>query len=147
MTTASLTTIKAVYDMMLDASIEVDGDVDGEMYHVYEGFLSKDMADRLNLSLGTYSPIVNTLKKLECIRNIQRGGGNSPSQWLLIKAPTQQMLLKGKAEPLGLPNGRDSSLRLQVSQQLSALTTRIETLEDLVMQIARAMDMTDATSE
>lgn len=56
---------------------------------VYEGFLTKLFED-LGLSVPYYSKCTTALKQMGCIRQLRRGGGNSPSQWELLKEPTEQ---------------------------------------------------------
>jgi hypothetical protein len=55
---------------------------------VYEGFLTTLVKEQLNLSVPYYTSIRNLLLDMECVRQLRRGGGNTPSQWLMIREPT-----------------------------------------------------------
>jgi hypothetical protein len=78
------------YEAMLDTAkrVKLDGQVNAI---VYEGYLTTLIKEELNLSTPLYTHITRALKKMGCIRQLRRGGGNSKSQWELVKTPTQEL--------------------------------------------------------
>jgi hypothetical protein len=64
--------------------------VEGEKATVYEGFLSRLIRDDLGIAIPYYGKILRVLSKMGCIAQIKRGGGNSPSRWILFKGPSRE---------------------------------------------------------
>ena len=54
---------------------------------VWEGFLTKLVNEKLQFSTPYFSHVRNNLIAMGCIRQLQRGGGSSPSRWELIQEP------------------------------------------------------------
>lgn len=54
---------------------------------VWEGFLTKLVGEELGLSTPYFSLVRNNLIAMQCIRQLQRGGGSSPSRWELLRPP------------------------------------------------------------
>jgi hypothetical protein len=54
---------------------------------VYEGFLTRLFADH-NLATPYYTTVMRRLKQMSCVRQLSRGGGNSPSKWEMLEEPT-----------------------------------------------------------
>lgn len=68
--------------------VHADGDSSTVML-VFEGFLTH-LFEQLNLSVPYYTTVRQALLRMGCIRQLKRGGGNSPSQWELICEPTRE---------------------------------------------------------
>lgn len=58
-------------------------------FNLYTGYLTRLITEELALPNSYYTFVTKELLRMDCIRNIQRGGGSSPSQWILLKYPTQ----------------------------------------------------------
>lgn len=124
------------YKAMLDSAKSVTTGDDGEDVElsddrlpnsiiVYEGFLTHLVTVELRLSVPYYTSIRKKLMEMGCIRQLKRGGGNSPSQWELIFEPTLEAFTK--ATPKKTPTqDKDAMLRDQVAQ----LAQRVSSLED-----------------
>lgn len=54
---------------------------------VWEGFLTKLVNTRLQFSTPYFSHVRSNLIALGCMRQLQRGGGSSPSRWELMGEP------------------------------------------------------------
>jgi hypothetical protein len=54
---------------------------------VWQGFLTKLVNTRLQFSTPYFSHVRNNLIAMGCIKQLQRGGGSSPSRWELLQAP------------------------------------------------------------
>lgn len=81
----------AVYDAMESTAENIQvGKTDEERGIVWTGFTTKLFAD-LGLSVPYYSQCLKMLKGMDCIRQLRRGGGGSPSQWLLMQRPTAEL--------------------------------------------------------
>lgn len=74
-----------VYQAM-DAHAELGAD--GQLR--WTGALTK-LLTKIGLSNPYYSAITQSLKAMDCIRQERRGGGGSPSVWLLLQAPTLEL--------------------------------------------------------
>lgn len=83
-TPALLLHAQRVFEAMLAESSETSHGT------VYEGFLTK-LFETLNLSVPYYSSVTKALKAMDCIRQLHRGGGKSPSRWLLVQEPTNEL--------------------------------------------------------
>lgn len=57
---------------------------------VWEGHLTK-LVTRLHLSVPYYTSVTRELKRMGCIKQLRRGGGNATSQWLLVTEPTEEL--------------------------------------------------------
>jgi hypothetical protein len=81
----------AVYEAMLERSDLARLDHDSqEESRVYTGFTTKLFAE-IGLSVPYYSKIMKLLQAMDCVRQLRRGGGPSPSQWVLLQEPTTEL--------------------------------------------------------
>ena len=58
---------------------------------VYEGFLSRLMFEELGIPVPAYGKVLGVLKDMGCISQLRRGGGSSPSRWVLWKDPDLEL--------------------------------------------------------
>lgn len=56
---------------------------------IYEGYLTK-LFGQLQMATPYYSSIMKHLKTMGCVEQIRRGGGNTPSRWLLVRPPNEE---------------------------------------------------------
>lgn len=117
-----------VYSMMLQQSSYDDA----RGCQVWEGVLTHLITRECNLSLPFYSSVTRALKAMNCVRQIRRGGGTTPSMWELVQAPTPmnyyQSEASGKFEA-AKSQSRPSRVA-SVEQNLRQLVSRVDTLED-----------------
>lgn len=78
------------YEMMKAEANPREVKGEGRML-VWEGFFTKLISDRLNLSTPYFTQVRTNLTRMGCIQQLQRGGGASPSQWQLITPPTPEL--------------------------------------------------------
>jgi hypothetical protein len=97
---------------------------------VYNGHLTKLVCDDLRLPVPYYTATKNELIRMNCIRQLRRGGGNGTSQWLLLATPTEE-LWRANTPPRTRPTARMDYLE----QQNRDLANRLATVESLVNQI------------
>lgn len=72
----------------------VTGSDDESAYNiVYEGFFTRLITGKLNLSTPYYSSIRDALMNMGCIRQLRRGGSTTPSQWELIREPSLEAFM------------------------------------------------------
>jgi hypothetical protein len=62
---------------------------------VWEGHLTK-LFSSLHFSVPYYTSVTRELKRMGCISQIRRGGGNAASKWQLHHEPTEE-LFRGDA--------------------------------------------------
>lgn len=136
---------KRAYDHMLsqakrvvaDADIKnVDGQIeigDVNTMIVWEGMLTRLITGDLNLSVPYYSSITKSLKNMGCIRQLRRGGGNSPSQWELITEPTEEMFNSITPKKETKPNKHE-----MLQDQVAHLNSRVLVLEERVQALLKA---------
>jgi hypothetical protein len=82
---------------------------------VYQGFLTKLFVD-VQLSIPYYTAVTSALISMDCIKQLRRGGGASPSQWALLREPNLELFIdkkdKAKASEPVLQMVRDLNERL-----------------------------------
>jgi hypothetical protein len=74
-----------VYEHM-ESKVEVESDGS----KVYVGYTTRMFKD-LGLAVPLYTSVMNHLKRMDCVRQQFRGGGGTPSRWVLLRAPTQEL--------------------------------------------------------
>src|SRR5262245_43235312 len=111
---------------------------------VWEGFLTRLVNDELKLSVPYYTMIKNQLLAMGCMRQLRRGGGNSMSQWELIKKPTLALWNALSSESLdksSKPRGgvhsapADNKDVAALEQRLQDLVRRVDKLDQSLIQI------------
>lgn len=123
-----------VYDLMRKESKELQAEAGAPPMHVWEGFFTKLITDRMGFSVPYYSSIRSNLMRMGCIRQLRRGGGSSPSQWQLLREPTEQLWYD--APQRKSPN---ASKQEETLHQLADLIRRIERLEENFDVLAKAI--------
>jgi hypothetical protein len=89
---------------------------------VWEGFSTK-LIERLNLPTPYYTKVFGELKRMDCLRQLRRGGNTAPSRWLLVQPPTVELFLK--MQPSRKPDAKTS-----VQQQINDLNNRMGRIEE-----------------
>jgi hypothetical protein len=100
--------------------------IEGQHALVYEGFLTR-LFGQLSLATPYYTSVMQRLRKMGCVRQISRGGGNAPSRWELIKDPTWEEFEAAEHHRLR----RDTQLG-QLQGQVADLNARVHKLEEIV---------------
>lgn len=119
---------EAVYKKMEEASVVKT--IEGQEVQVYEGFLTKLFND-LDLAVPYYTSVMRELRRMDCVRQLRRGGGNAPSLWLLVQAPVEEMYQAAHAKPI-TTDGRGVTTTKQLAQQVRDLNARLSVLEEKV---------------
>lgn len=115
----------AVYKKMLEsATMERLHEDDEEEVLVYEGHLTK-LFQILRLSMPYYSQVTKYLKKMNCVTQLRRGGGNAKSKWMLIREPDEETF----HAVINTKSARDG-WRAAVDQQMRSLNMRVGRLEE-----------------
>lgn len=103
---------------------------------VYIGALSNLITQDLGLGNAYYSHVVKKLKAMGCIEMLQRGGGSSPSVWLLKREPTveayQTLLSKDRGTAAIQSGPVTRQEKTQLKQRQIDLERRIERLEKIL---------------
>lgn len=120
------------YSMMLSESTKVGHVV------VYEGYLTRLITQKVMLSVPYYGKIRTLLLEMGCVRQLKRGGGNSPSQWELITEPTEELFRKAHANneaPQGETKiGKLSNRVTEAEQALSRALDRLDSIEQFLAE-------------
>lgn len=113
-----------VYEAMREeASIDTLGSAYGdEEGLVYDGFTTK-LIEGLGLPVPYYSKTLKHLQRMDCIRQLRRGGSTTTSRWLLLREPTPELFMT--MQPSRAPSAKES-----LQQQVSDLNTRMGRIED-----------------
>ncbi len=116
--------VEAYQAMMEQASSENLGAAYGdEEGLVYDGFTTKLIAD-LGLPTPYYSKVLKELQRMDCIRQLRRGGSTTTSRWVLLQAPTVELWTKMA------PSRRGGGSRMDVlEQQMRDVRKRLNDLE------------------
>lgn len=123
-----------VYNTMRTEAAIVEWVSGGRML-VWEGFLTK-LTRGLGLSTPYYTAVRRDLTRMGCIRQLRRGGGSSPSQWELIKAPTEDLYKNSKVQPTKEKTRLDT-----IMQQIKDVHTRLTVVEQQIDTIISAVNM------
>lgn len=135
-----------VYEEMHAQSREEELDFadpgDGEFVNkhqvlVYEGHLTKLFAG-LQLSTPYYTSVMNHLKAMGCVEQLRRGGGNSPSRWMLVRPPAEEAFNSIENQKR-LSRGKVAALEQQVrdlSRTVADLYARVDALTTLAQALS-----------
>lgn len=93
---------------------------------VYEGHLTKLFA-QLSLSTPYYTTVMNHLKAMGSVEQLQRGGGNSPSRWRLLRRPDEEAFRSVE----GMNRSRTGKTAA-LEQQVRDLTKQVNELRTMV---------------
>lgn len=113
-----------VYKLMEREATHIKADT-GVVMLVWEGFFTKLIVDRLQYSVPYFSTIRRELIRMGCIRQLRRGGGTSPSQWELLREPTEAAWHTAPAKPL-----QAATRQAQSEGQIVDLCRRLDRLEE-----------------
>lgn len=125
----------SIYNKMLEKStrVIVDNDPESKMI-VYEGFLTHLVSGQA-LSVPYYTFCRRALIDMGCIRQVKRGGGRSPSQYEMIKAPTPELFFETSPKDIKDSNlGRKGEVAM-LKQQIADLNGRMFILEDFMKSV------------
>lgn len=112
-----------VYTAMEKEATSIKAD-DTTAMRVWEGFLTKLIVDRLGFSVPYFSTIRRELIRMGCMRQLRRGGGTSPSQWELLRAPTEELWHSAPTRQL-----QAATKQAMSEGQINDLTRRVDRLE------------------
>ncbi len=101
---------------------------------VWEGFFTKLITEDLGLSVPYFTTIRRELVRMECIRQLRRGGGSSPSQWELLQEPTEDLWHTAPAKRSQTNSKQDAN-----AGQIGDLIRRVETLESHMQVLLQAL--------
>jgi hypothetical protein len=99
--------------------------IEGTHALVYRGFLTHLITQDLELATPYYTHVMHRLKKMNCVRQLQRGGGPSPSTWELLEEPTLELY-----ESVEEKKTKPMTWKGQTDEVVQRLLTRVETLEE-----------------
>jgi len=119
---------EAIYKAMEERS---EPDEDGNV--IYQGHLTK-LFRTCNLSVPYYTAVMGHLKRMDCVRQLYRGGGGSESRWVILQPPTVELfetspgfLKKTSADEMQAQQIRD--LQTQINDIKSDTELRFAQLE------------------
>jgi hypothetical protein len=116
-------------------------DPDAEYVDVYEGHLTKLFAG-LGMATPYYTTVMQALKQMGCVEQIRRGGGNSPSRWVLVNPPEEEMFRNYEALKRG---GKGKYAMLE--QRTNDLAKRVSVLESAHERLASAHERLERAME
>jgi hypothetical protein len=121
----------AVYEAM-EAAAETNEDGT-----IWTGHLTHLFAE-LQLPTPQYTYVTKSLKEMDCIKQLQRGGGRGVSKWALLQPPNEELFLAK-----GTDSKRRAGLRAAIDEQrlndFAERLSKVETELD-VMKMRMAPD-------
>lgn len=121
---------KTVYEAMLSSAIDERVSVGGTMQstgaRIYEGHTTQ-LFQQLSLPTPYYTQVMRLLRRMGCIEQTRRGGGNSKSKWRLVTPP--ELSAFESAAAIDPPKGGSHAAQ---AQQLRDLTRRVQDLEKAI---------------
>jgi hypothetical protein len=79
------------------------------------------LIERIGYTISNYTPIFRRLQTMGCIKQLQRGGRGFPSEWQLLKPPTERDFT------------RSGQRWIQDRHRLDDLEMRVQALEDMLL--------------
>jgi hypothetical protein len=100
-------------------------------YMIWTGHTTQLFA-RLGMATPYYTTVMQALKKMSCVEQVKRGGGNSMSKWRLVRRPEEEFF--EAAEKLKKPvQGGQKALE----QQVRDLNKRVSDVESLLHDVVQ----------
>lgn len=99
---------------------------------IWEGHLTKLFAS-LHLSVPYYTSVTRELKRMGCVAQKRRGGGNAPSQWIILTEPTEELFRQDD-------DRSTRSLAAKRAGKIGMLEQQVKDLSRTVMKIASDYD-------
>jgi hypothetical protein len=132
-TPANFLHCQAIYGRMQETAVEEIADEAGHKVTTWTG-ATTELFKQLNLAMPYYTKVMNKLMAMGCVTQAQRGGGGSPSKWVLHYPPELEMYESAKDKPHGRPSRRDEEVqwRRDMTNVVNNLSTRIAVLEEKV---------------
>lgn len=135
---AMLVHCETVYAKMLERSTPVTEGI------LYEGMLTH-LFEEVGLSTPYYTHVMTKLKAMDCVRQIRRGGGNTPSRWLLLQEPvieSWRSVTADMAERVKRHTNRNDLIQMLVDlgRRTSTSENRIGYLEQEVERLAAQLE-------
>lgn len=96
---------------------------------VYEGFLTH-LFREMNLSVPYYTTVMQALQRMDCVRQIRRGGSTTPSRWLLKQYPTLELFNQMQDKTSMKVQGRRKVDKLE--QMIHDLNRRLTSAEEIL---------------
>jgi hypothetical protein len=98
--------------------VPVEGDGEAVSMKVWTGALTA-VFRRLDLSTPYYTHVMQHLKRMGCVEQYKRGGGGTPSKWVLYGAPTPDLFetAVGPTSGAGTPSTRLEAVEQQLRDQ------------------------------
>ena len=124
----------ALYNHTVDAYRSMKEEAQTKEYEpgaeglIYEGYITKLFRDTLNLSTPYFTKVLNELKRMDCVRQIRRGGSTTTSLWLLLQEPDQDLWYKMNVNKIKSGLGRKSDLSV-LRQADRDLSRRLDVIE------------------
>jgi hypothetical protein len=116
--------------------------VEGQATLVYEGYLTR-LFNELDMATPYYTTVMRCLKAMNCVKQLSRGGGSSPSRWELVNDPDFDVFDVIEQKRL-----RTNTQMGQVKDTTAIHTKRINELEDRVRMLEGRLSewLTDSES-
>lgn len=120
---------KLVYSEMERTATKAEGQTEDAL--IWEGALTSIFQLEPRLGTSRYSAVMNALKRMDCVYQLQRGGGSAPSVWMLYRPPTEELYTATKLrESTRKANSGVMDQRFgDVARTLESLTRRLEIAE------------------
>lgn len=112
--------------------------IDGVPAKVWTGYTTK-LFRKLDLSVPYYSSIKHALETMDCIRQYQRGGGGSPSKWIMVQVPTPELWDSKNLTDVMRARRTGGKNAVTQSQQQRDLSGRVAELEKQIPILMNAM--------
>lgn len=112
---------------LMDGQAEIEPSTN---QRIWTGYTTKLIKEDAGYSVPYYSQIMNTLVRMDCVRQLKRGGGGSMSQWLILQRPSEFLFEMTPETNIRL-DGKPKPNKFEIMEQrISDLEYRIKVLEE-----------------
>ena len=117
--------VQAYQAMVEEASYESLGAAYGDDEGlVYDGYTTKLIAG-LGLPTPYYTKVFQELQRMDCARQLRRGGSTTTSRWLLLQEPTPELFTK-------MPDSPSAKAGYRRGSRLDNLEQRVKDLQEQI---------------
>jgi hypothetical protein len=115
---------------------------EGNLIDVWEGFMTKLFSTQ-GMSVPYYTSVRNALMGMDCIRQMRRGGGSSPSVWMLVRKPTTELFnafapanntTAQRRASKKTVNGMLEQRQIDLMRRIEDLEKRVDACEDQLLR-------------
>lgn len=107
---------------------------DGNGTRLFKGYVYIAF-NEAEISSSWYGQVMDTLKRMQCLKMTQRGGGKRESEWLLFHPPTKELWAGlTTTNSTRLPSAQQKQMLITIANRLNNLEHRVDNIIQAIHQ-------------